>query len=66
MCVFQQAYNAIQASEEQFRGLQTENKQLEQEVVKEKTVILQITAEKGEIEQHLEVSAIPLDKRVSK
>ncbi|XP_052769316.1 plectin-like isoform X2 [Mya arenaria] len=50
----QQAYSAIQASEEQYRTLQTESAQLEQELVKEKTVILQITAEKGEIEQHLE------------
>ena len=57
MCkYFQKAYSAIQAVEEQFRTLQTESKQLEQEVVKEKTVVLQITAEKGEIEQHLEVS----------
>ncbi|XP_053406240.1 uncharacterized protein LOC123523252 isoform X2 [Mercenaria mercenaria] len=50
----EQAYSAIQASEEQYRTLQTESAQLEQELVKEKTVILQITAEKGEIEQHLE------------
>lgn len=52
----QQAYSAIQASEEQYRTLQTESTQLEQELVKEKTVILQLTAEKGEIEQHLEVN----------
>ncbi|KAL4227673.1 hypothetical protein ACF0H5_013109 [Mactra antiquata] len=50
----EQAYSAIQASEEQYRTLQTESTQLEQELVKEKTVILQLTAEKGEIEQHLE------------
>lgn len=49
-----QAYTAIQAAEEQYRTLQTESAQLEQELVKEKTVILQITAEKGEVEQHLE------------
>ena len=52
----QQAYNAIQAAEEQYRTLQTESSQIEQELVKEKTIILQITAEKGEVEQHLEVS----------
>lgn len=55
MLIFQQVYRAMQAAEEQYRTLQTESAQLEQELVKEKTVILQITAEKGEIEQHLEV-----------
>ena len=63
MIIFQQAYRAIQASEEQFRSLQTENKQLEQEVVKEKTVVLQVTAEKGEIEQHLEVRVLCFPKK---
>ena len=48
----------MQAAEEQYRTLQMESAQLEQELVKEKTVILQLTAEKGEVEQHLEVRVV--------
>ena len=46
----------IKVAEEQCRTLQTENKQLEYEVLKEKTSVRQITAEKGELQQYLEES----------
>ena len=45
-----------QVAEEQYRTLQTESKQLEHEILKEKTSVRQITAEKGELEQYLKKS----------
>ena len=46
----------IKVAEEQCRTLQTESKQLGYEVLKEKTSVRQITAEKGELQQYLEES----------
>ena len=51
----QEAYSKLKTVEEEMQEMALEIEQLQQELTNQKSELLQLTSEKGELEQHLEV-----------
>lgn len=52
---FQESYSNMKTKEEEMQEMATEIQQLQQETTNQKVENIQLTSEKGELEQHLEV-----------